>query len=260
MSQISKYRFFAILLAILIFFTGLCTTSFTSAAHSDNSSLQLSCLSKTMEIGDQMYLSAYAPAGGSPTFKSSNPSVASVTRSGKITAKASGNAKISATINGVSAVCTVKVKKPTIDICASGIKIEKKGSYRLRASASNYAPIKWKSLNPSIASVSPSGIVTGKRPGTATIVAYTQNAKASCQVTVKVPKLRLNKTSLCLKPGDHTRIVATSSASLIPVWTSSNPNIVTVNSTGNITAIKKGTAIIRASVDGVHAQCTVTVK
>ena len=45
------------------------------------------------------------------TFKSSNTSVATVSDSGKVTAKKAGTATITATANGVSATCKVTVKK-----------------------------------------------------------------------------------------------------------------------------------------------------
>lgn len=45
------------------------------------------------------------------TWKSSNPSVATVSKSGKVTAKKDGTTTITATANGVSTKCTVKVTK-----------------------------------------------------------------------------------------------------------------------------------------------------
>ena len=45
------------------------------------------------------------------TWKSSNPSVAVVDKNGRVTGKAAGKVKITATSNGVSAVCTVNVVK-----------------------------------------------------------------------------------------------------------------------------------------------------
>ena len=260
MSSSSKYRALAILLAILIFFTGLCTSIITTHAASSSEAVALSCTSKTLEIGDQMYLSACSSSNKSPTFKSSNPSVASVSRSGKITAKSAGTAKITATIQGNSATCTIKVNKTTIDICTTGIHIQQKGSYRLRATASNYSHISWKSLNPSIASVSANGVVTGKRPGKAVIVASASGATARCTVTVKEPCILLSSSSITLKPNQSLKIVATTSTGMTPVWTSSNSGIATVDAKGNITGRKKGTAVITATIDGAKEKCRVTVK
>lgn len=259
MSSISKHKVIAILLAILVFFTGLCTSSITSQA-AVSANVGLSCASKTLEIGDQMYLSAYSSTGGTPTFKSSNSAVATVNRAGKITAKSAGTARITATIQGTSAICTINVKKTTVDISATGIKIEEKGSYRLRATSSNYSKITWKSLNPTIATVSATGVVTGKRPGKAIITASSGDATARCTVTVKKPVIKLSSTNLTLNTAQTLRIVATTSSSMRPVWSSSNTKVATVDQNGGITAHKKGIAIIKATIDGVKGQCVVTVK
>ena len=260
MSSISKHKVIALFLAIAIFIMGLCTSSITTQAAQANAPVTLSCTAKTLQIGDQMYLSAYSTSDKAPTFKSSNMAVATVNHSGKITARSAGTAKITATIGGNSAICTITVKKTTIDISTTGIHIEKKGSYRLRATASNYSKITWKSLNPTIATVSSNGVVTGKRPGKAVIVASANGAMAKCTVTVKEPVILLSSTSLTLKQGQSIRIVATTSSGLRPVWSSSNGSIASVDTNGGITAHKKGTCTITVMADGTKAQCTVTVK
>lgn len=246
-----------ILIAVIILHS-IMTPAVTFAASQQP--LTLSCNEKTLEIGDQMYLSAYSSNGKNATFKSNRPSVASVSRSGKITAKAAGTAKITASIGNYTATCTIHVKKTTVQICTSGIYIEKKGSYRLRATASNHSNITWRSKDPTIATVSATGVVTGKRPGKAVIIASAGGSSASCTVTVKTPRLLLNKTTLTLAPKASTSIVATASNGMRPVWSSSNPSVAAVSSDGIITAYKKGSATITATVDGVRAHCRVTVK
>ncbi len=259
-SGISKKKTLAIFLAILLLCAGISASSIPSLAASSSKAIGLSFTSKTLEVGDQTYLSAYSSSNHTPSFKSSNPSVASINKSGKITAKTPGTALITASIQGRSAVCTIKVKKTHINICTTGVHIEQKGSYRLRATASNYGDITWRSKNPSVATVSQSGVVTGKKPGVATIVASTKGASATCTVTVKAPMMLISKTTVTLKPGESTRIVATTSSSMIPIWSSSNPSVASVDSKGKVTAHKKGSATICAKVDGVQRQCIVTVK
>lgn len=260
MSVISKQKVIAVLLAISIFITGLYGSSIAVRAASSNPPIRLSCTSKTLEIGDQMYLSAYSSSDHDPVFKSSNSAVASVSRSGKITAKAAGTAVITASIDGSRATCTIKVKKTTVDISARGIHVQLKGAHRLRAAASNYGKITWYSKNPAIATVSSSGIVTGRRVGTATIVAYTKGAYATCKVTVDAPIMLLSKTRVTLSPGQSAKIVATTSSSMVPVFCSTNPSVATVDQNGKITARKTGTTTIKITVTGVQKQCTVTVK
>ena len=259
MSYHCRYKFFAIVMAFIIFFTGFSLSWVTTRAAAVDW-VTLSCTSKTMEIGDQMYLSAYSATGGTPIYRSSNPYVASVNSAGKITANAPGNVRITATINGKSATCNVTVNRVRVEICASGIKIQKKGSYRLRASASNYSTIVWRSKNPAVATVSPSGVVTGKKPGTATITASAGGATASCVVTVLAPTIKLTSSKITLAPNQSRRLVATASNHMKPVWSSSNQAVASVDSNGTIKAHKKGTATITASVDGATSKCVVTVK
>ena len=81
--------------------------------------------------------------------------------------------------------------------------------------------------------------------------------------TIDVDSVTLDKTSLDLTVGDS----ATLNAKVEPenatyptvIWTSSNPNVATVDSTGKVTALKPGTAKITASAGGKTATCTVTV-
>lgn len=76
--------------------------------------------------------------------------------------------------------------------------------------------------------------------------------------------VKLNKTSLSLKTGNTAYLSATvssSGANKKVIWTSSDPSIAAVSSTGKVTGIKAGTATITATtVDGGYtAACQVTV-
>lgn len=129
--------------------------------------------------------------------------------------------------------------------------------------------VTWTSSDTSVATVGSTGKVTGKKAGTATITVRTADGgyTASCKVTVtpkRVTGVKLNKTSLSLKAGATEYLFATvspSGASGKVTWTSSNPSVATVSSTGKVTGIKAGTATITAkTVDGGYtAACKVTV-
>ena len=75
----------------------------------------------------------------------------------------------------------------------------------------------------------------------------------------------LDQTSITLSPGGKAKLVATlkpdNSKSTDFTWTSSNPNVVEVDTEGNITAIKEGTALITVTTDegGFTSTCAVTV-
>ena len=71
--------------------------------------------------------------------------------------------------------------------------------------------------------------------------------------------LTLNKTSLALAP-KKSYTLKINGTSLKPSWKSSNTKVVSVNSSGKITAVKTGTANITATLGGRKFICRVTVK
>lgn len=134
----------------------------------------------------------------------------------------------------------------------------------------------WKSSNTSVVSVSGNGELSANKVGTATITAYLQSnhsVKATCKVTVKaanikVEKVSLSKGSITMTVGNSTTAlkatVSPSNAANKSVgWKSSNTSVVTVSSSGELTAKKAGTATITVySKENTKkkATCKVTVK
>ena len=161
-------------------------------------SVSLSKTSITIGTGEQYTIDAtVSPSyvGQTVSWSSSNTSVAEVSQSGKITAKATGTATIKATKDGKSASCKITVKKaPTaITLNATELTLDIGETFDLNSSLPSgegaYA-IYYTSDNPSVASVKKSGgLVTAVAPGTATITATTYNNKTViCTVTVNEPK------------------------------------------------------------------------
>ena len=74
-----------------------------------------------------------------------------------------------------------------------------------------------------------------------------------------VSKIKLNHSSLKLKPGETKTLTASVSSGNAPTWTSKKTSIATINQKGVVKAKKAGTTIITASEDGASASCTVTV-
>lgn len=134
------------------------------------------------------------PAGctDSITFKSSDQSIAAVAKSGKITAKKTGTAVITATTgSGCESSITVKVKKaPSKVKLSSGTKTLRAGkTYPLKVSFSSGAysnKLTFSSSNKEVASVSKTGKITAKKKGKATLTVITYNKKkATLRVTIK---------------------------------------------------------------------------
>lgn len=140
----------------------------------------------------------------------------------------------------------------------------------LPANATNKA-VSWTSGNTSVATVS-GGTVSAVAQGTATITVTTADGgyTATCTVTVEpaavpVTGVSLNKATLALYEGSSETLTATVSPSGATdksvIWTSTNTAAATVDQSGKVTAVKAGSATIKAkTTDGsFSASCTVTV-
>lgn len=213
-----------------------------------------------MKIGDSFYLVAFTSTGKKPTFSSSESKIASVNTYGKVTAKKSGQAIITAKIKNAEASCKVTVKPTTITLNRTSAAMENGSTLKLTASSSTDTPLKWKSNKTSIASVSETGVVTSKKPGEAVITVSADDRSATCIVTVKKPQVTLNKSKVNLYRKGTCQLSANISSGLKPKWKSSSNSVAMVDEYGKITAVKHGNALITASVDGVSITCEVVVK
>lgn len=109
--------------------------------------------------------------------------------------------------------------------------------------------------------------VTGTKVGTATVTATSANGKtASCTVTVAAPAVsavQLSNKSISLIAGKtHTlvaKVTPADAAYNAITWSSADPKVATVTSSGRITAVAAGTTQITAQVGDKKDTCTVTV-
>lgn len=135
---------------------------------------------------------------------------------------------------------------------------------------SDRAPV-WSSLTPTVVSVMQDGEVTGLQSGTGQVRATSGRASADATVIVNNPtaaaiQLARDTASLFLPGGTVQAIAAVTDAGGKPLskptiaWTSSAPQIATVNIAGLVTAVASGSAVITAAVDGLSATMSVTVR
>jgi uncharacterized protein YjdB len=126
----------------------------------------------------------------------------------------------------------------------------------------------WTSSNPSVASVDNTGTVAGLKIGTATIKATSVSNPAvfnTCSITVvpiAVANLTLNKYSDTLLVGQTDTLIVginpTNATNQAITWSSTNSSVISVDTTGNITANAPGAAkIIATSTDSAGVNKTV---
>lgn len=193
------------------------------------------------------------------SWKSSNTSVATVDGSGLVTAVKAGTATITATWKGFKRSCevTVKEKKLTLNKETATVYIGK--TCRLEALTEPTAKVTWKSSDTSVATVE-KGTVTGVKAGTATITAKANGITRKCKITVKNPSLEISKTELTVYTVKSETLTATAKPAETVIWKSSNTAIAKVSKNGQVTGVKEGKAIIRATANGLTKECKVTVK
>ena len=116
------------------------------------------------------------------TFKSSNPKVAAVNSNGKVTAKAKGNATVTAKTAKVTWTYKIKVEKPKLSNTRLSVYTKTSKQLKLKGTSRK---VTWSSSAPSVVSVNKKGKITARRTGKATITAKVNGVKYKCKVTVK---------------------------------------------------------------------------
>lgn len=95
-----------------------------------------------------------------------------------------------------------------------------------------------------------------------TVLEYTNNDQTNLSIVVPVTGISLNKNETTIARGATEQLTATvepeGSGSTV-AWSSGNEKVATVDETGLVTAVGKGTANITATAGGQSASCKVTV-
>ncbi len=132
-------------------------------------------------------------------------------------------------------------------------------------------PVQWKSSDSRVARVSDAGVVSGLAKGKATITATIEGKEASAVVTVAdavvpVSAVVMNAPTRSLKVGETATWTASprdargrALEDRGVTWSSSAPQVATVNGAGLISAVAPGTADIRAESEGKGTSERVTV-
>ncbi|WP_310605011.1 Ig-like domain-containing protein [Anaerosporobacter sp.] len=265
-SNLTRSSWYLIILVFFLCFSATPFETYTQPIHAKSivgttyPFIVLTSYSETLAIGDSFYLTALTSTGKSPTFKSSDSTIASVNTYGKVLAKKAGKVTITAKINGAESSCKVTVKKTSITLNETSISLEHGETFLLKARPSTNSSVKYKSNRKSIATVNENGLITAMKPGEAVITISADGTNVICNVKVKSPQVSLSKTTLSLYRNQTYQLSAKVSSNLTPKWKSNKKSVAIIDETGKITAIKHGTALISATIDGITRTCNVTVE
>lgn len=216
--------------------------------------------SKTsIEAGEMLPLSAKTSNGSPVVWKSNARTIAAVDEKGLVTSIKPGKAVITATADKSTASITVTVKSPVITLNRTSLSLYRGQTFSLSAEISSKLTPSWKTNKKSVATVEENGLVTARKHGTAVITATVSGVAKTCTVTVKQPEITFDSYDITIKKGQKKKITAMVSSGNVPVWSSSNLNIASVDSSGNVTGIEKGKAYIYGAEDGIKIRCTVKV-
>ena len=213
------------------------------------------------------------------TWSSGAPATATVDAMGLVTAVSNGNATITAQAGSVAASAAVAVHQApaALTLAPDSLTFEAVGDTATivatvsdaNGRAIESAQVAWASADTTVVTVDAAGLVTAVSNGNATITAQAGSVAASAAVAVhQAPAaLTLVPDSLTFEAmGDTATIVATVSdanghevAGAIPAWTSDDPSVATVASTGLVTAIRPGSTTVTATSGMLTASTDVEV-
>lgn len=212
----------------------VCGTTYSndSGAITVNPSPTVSVPSSRLCIGLTMTLS---PTSGG-TWVSNNPAVASVTNAGVVTGVATGSVTFTftdatTTCSNTTTAVTVNAN-PTVSAPSSSLCVG------LTMTLSPTSGGTWVSSNPTVASVTNAGVVTGVAAGNATFT-FTSTA-TGCNSTTSAVTINANPTvsvpssSLCMG------LAMTLSPTSGGTWVSNNPAVASVTNAGLVTPLSAG--------------------
>ena len=206
------------------------------------------------------------------TWESSNPLVAVVDHTGKVTAVGGGIAVITATSGGKTASCTITVKVPvtSVTLNKSSLTLLKGETETLVATVyptdATNKKLNWKSSSNSIATVDENGIITTLAGGNTTISVTTEDGSysASCSLHVVSPptNFAFKFTKIAIGAGMSVGLTIPKADSYYQpyVYTSDNPSIAYYSdSSSKLVGVSAGTTTITVSTSNGEFSASIEV-
>ena len=250
--------------------------------------ITLSSTELKLEVGGKQTLQAEVKpedaTDKSVTWSSSDPSVATVdSATGEVTAVSEGTATIfcSAADGSVSAACLVECTPAVVPVESLSLDVDSVSliTGETKVLTATVTPedatdktVTWSSSDPSVVEVGPTGEITAKSAGEATVTCTSADGKqtVACTVTVSdtvvpVTNVTLSTSSLSLTVGQTRQLMATvhpsDATNKAVTWRSNKSSVASVSSDGEVTGKSAGIAIVSVfTEDGSKsASCRVTV-
>ncbi|MGN0762097.1 MAG: Ig-like domain-containing protein [Aristaeellaceae bacterium] len=244
--------------------------------------MQLTAPQKTTIIGGTLPLSVtYSPENASikaVTWSSGNEKAAMVDENGVVTGVGKGTATIKATAaDGSKRTATFQVtvqQQPESITLKDTSAVVNVGSYKTLTATvlpanTNDKAVTWASSDEKVATVSAKGRVTPVAPGTCVITCRSKNysevyATATVEVRQLVTKITFADKDVSFNVGDTCQlfwqISPANATNTALTFKSSNEKIATVNDSGLVTGLKKGSCTITATAaDGSGKKATVKI-
>lgn len=218
------------------------------------------CLDKTsLTLSDGGTAVLRLNGGRITSVKSSKPSVAAIAKNGKIKAKKAGSTLLTIKSSTKrSYKCRLKVIQTKL---SNTDPVVAKGDYT-DISISRAVLKSVKSGDTKIAQVAMVNgkiRITGVKKGTAKIAATDRyNKTYTCKVKVEEPSIRQGE-ELVLKVRESSQLTLDGNSQKA-VWSSLDPDIASVDETGNVTGHINGTTIISAKIGHISIECRVIVE
>lgn len=197
------------------------------------------------------------------TFSSSDSSIAQVSSDGTVTAQKQGTAVITVTSGGLSAKCTVTVKRDTIDTLKTSLdELNISGGQQINVGCT-FSPsdaadrnIVYKSSDSSIAEVDKNGVVKGVQKGTAIITVEDTVTGIRKEITVSVTSLEIPDSmeffekEITLEVGDtytaELKFTPDNISETSAIYYTTDSSVASVTNEGLITAKGVGSCRIEA--------------
>src|SRR6266480_3437096 len=209
----------------------------------------------------------------------SNNSAVTVDGTGLVRGAGAGSATVTATSEGQSGtssvtVTFVPVASVTVNPASASVQVGQ--TVQLTATPKdangNTLPgrtVTWARSNTTVATVNGQGLVTARVAGGATITATSEGQSGTAAITVTaapVATVTVSPTAAAVQPGQTVQLTATTkdaNGSILTgrtvTWASNNNPAGTVSSSGLVTGVATGTALITATSEGKTGSAVVAV-